>query len=205
MKRFNFVPFETEGEIVRVACANPLEKPDLDMLERVAGKKIQMYLCREDLPREFLEGVARRFDRYRRAHTRFKVSLPASFQCCTPEGPLMADATFRGRTVDISEGGMQVSGPVLIGLDPEMLSPGMLKMMVTVGAVPQDIIGICEPRHVRYVRNSGGGTTCLYGLKLDQMSAPHREILQGLLARVTRVSNNFEDEQIETMTPIDEE
>src|SRR5205807_5644588 len=106
------VPFETEGGVVRIACANPIPKTEVTALERICGKKIEMYLCRETLPKQFLEGVARRFERYRRAHPRFKVSLPASFQFSTPDGPKLTDATFRGRTVDISEGGLQVIGPV---------------------------------------------------------------------------------------------
>lgn len=186
MKSMNFIPFEQTAHAVRIACANPIPKMELDELMRISGMRIEQFLCREEIPRQFLEGVARKFDRYRRAHPRYKVSLPASFQCCTPEGPLLSDATFRGRTIDISEGGLQVAGPVIIGLDPDNMAPGHLKMMVTVGAVPHDIIGICDTRHIRYVRNSGGGTTCVYGLKLDQMSAQHRDILQGLIARVTR-------------------
>ncbi len=149
MKQFDFVPFELDADVVRIACANPIPKMELDGLERICGKKIESYLCREVLPRQFLEGVARRFDRYRRAHPRYKVSLPASFQCCTPEGPLLTDATFRGRTIDISEGGMQMQGPVIIGIEPENLSPGALKFMVTVGAVPQDIVAVCDTRHIR--------------------------------------------------------
>jgi hypothetical protein len=204
MKQHDFVPFEIESGVVRIACSNPIPKMELDTLERICGKKIETYLCREALPRQFLEGVARRFDRYRRAHPRYKVSLPASFQCCTPEGPLLTEATFRGRTLDISEGGMQVQGPVIVGIEPESLSPGALKMMVTVGAVPQDIVGVCDTRHIRYVRNGGGATTCIYGLKLDEMTEPHRDILQGLIARVTRMHSHVDTEPIETAVPISE-
>jgi c-di-GMP-binding flagellar brake protein YcgR len=199
MKHLEFVPFEATGNAVRIASANPIPKTELDELVRISGKRIELFLCREELPRQFLESVARKFDRYRRAHPRYKMSLPASFQCCTPEGPLLSEATFRGRTIDISEGGMQVAGPVIIGLDPDQLAPGHLKMMVTVGAVPQDIIGICDTRHIRYVRNSGGGTSCVYGLQLDQMSDQHRDILQGLIARETRGGDSGE---AELATPI---
>ncbi|HLX62640.1 MAG TPA: PilZ domain-containing protein [Planctomycetota bacterium] len=202
MKRLEFVPFEANVQTVRIASANPISRVELDELTRICGKRIELFLCREEIPRQFLEAVARKFDRYRRAHPRFKVSLPASFQCCTPEGPLLTDATFRGRTIDISEGGLQVAGPVIIGLDPDNLAPGHLKMMVTVGAVPEDIIGICDTRHIRYVRNSGGGTTCVYGLKLDQMSAQHRDILQGLIARVTRAQG--ESGEVGQATPYDD-
>ncbi|MEI6233699.1 MAG: PilZ domain-containing protein [Planctomycetota bacterium] len=200
MKRFEFVPFESEGELVRLACANPIGKMDLDSLQRISGKRLECYLCREDLPREFLDGVVRRFDRYRRSQTRFKVSLPASFQCYTPEGPMLTEATFRGRTIDISEGGMQVVGPVILGLDPDALGPGQVKMMVTVGAIPHDIVAVCDTRHVRFMRNSGGSTTCVYGLKVDEMSESHRDVLQGLIARVTR--SNDDEEGVEMATPI---
>ncbi len=54
------------------------------------------------------------------------------------------------------------------------------------------------------MRNSGGGTTCIYGLKLDEMTEPHRDILQGLIARVTRIQSSVENEPIETATPIED-
>jgi c-di-GMP-binding flagellar brake protein YcgR len=202
MKRFKFVPFEMEDDLVRLACANPIAKNELDTLSHICGKRLECYLCQEDIPGKFLDAVARRFDRYRRSHPRYKVSLPASFQCCTPEGPLLSEATFRGRTIDISEGGMQVVGPIILGLDPEMIAPGQLKMMVTVGAVPHDIVAVCETRHVRYMRNSGGTTTCVYGLQLEDMSGTDREILQSLIGRVTRAESN---EPIEIATPINED
>ena len=191
MKRDAFVPFEGEANIVRIAVANPLSQNTLAELSRITGRRIEQYLCREDLPREFLDSVARRFERYRRTHPRFKISLPMSFQCCPPEGPPLSSATFRGRTVDISEGGLQVSGPVILGLDPGNLSPGQLRMMVTIGAVPQDFVALCDTRHMRLMRGSGGGTSCVYGLKVDQMSQQHRDVLQGMLARVTRANSSF--------------
>ncbi len=202
MTRFEFVPFEEDGDLVRIACANPIPKIELDSLARISGKRLECYLCREELPRKFLEAVARRFDRYRRSSPRFKVSLPATFQVTTPEGPLLADTLFRGRTIDISQGGMQVVGPIILGLDPNVVAPGQLKMMVTVGAIPHDITAVCETRHIRYVRNSVGTTTCVYGLELEDMSEPHRDILHGLIARVNRAEYN---ESIEVATPINED
>ena len=199
MKRFKFVPFEMEDDIVRLACANPIAKNELDTLSHISGKRLECYLCHEDMPAKYLDADTKRFDRYRRSQPRYKVSLPASFQCCTPEGPLLSEATFRGRTIDISEGGMQIVGPIILGLDPEVIAPGQLKMMVTVGAVPHDIVAVCEARHIRYMRNSGGTTTCVYGLQLEDMSSPDRDILQSLIARVTRAES---EEPIEIATPI---
>lgn len=191
MKRWQFIPFEAEDGMVHIAVANPIPANDLAELSRIAGRQIEQVLCHENIPREFLESVARRFERQRRAHPRVKVSLPMSFQCFYPEGTPLSAATFRGRTLDISQGGLQVTGPAILGLEPGNVSPGQLRMMVTVGAVPQDIVGICETRHARLVRGSGGSTSCVYGLKLDQMSPQHRDILNGMIARVSRSQSGF--------------
>ena len=54
---------------------------------------------------------------------------------------------------------------------------------------------LVHPRNtVHGVRNTGGGTSCVYGLKLDQMSDQHRDILQGLIARQTRAQESGEGE-----------
>lgn len=187
MKKLQFVPFEGEPELIRIATANPISKVDMAELTRIVGRHLEQYLCREDLPRQFLESVARRVDNQRRVHPRFKVSLPMSFQCYPNEsGVALSGATFRGRTLDISQGGMQVTGPSILGVEPGALNSSQLRLMVTVGAVPNDIVGLCETRHVRRVHGSGGGASCVYGLRLESMSQEHRDILQGMIDRVTR-------------------
>ena len=185
MKSLHFVPFEILGDSVKIACANPVPRMELDVLSYMCGKRIEAFLCREDLPGDVFEIVAREFEHYQRSTPRVKVSLAASFQCRIPKGPLLTEATFRGRTVDISDGGMQVVGPVILGIDPNGLSRGRVKMTVTVKAEHQDIVAVCEPVHVRYLRNSSGGNTCVYGLKVETMSPPHREIFQALLRGIT--------------------
>ena len=35
-------------------------------------------------------------------------------------------------------------------------------------------------------RGSGGGTSCIYGLKVSQMSSTHRDILGSMIARIHR-------------------
>jgi c-di-GMP-binding flagellar brake protein YcgR len=133
-----------------------------------------------------LDALAQSADTHRRAHPRFRVALPAAFQCYSQEGTTVSETVFRGRTVDISEGGLQVTGPLILGLDPDEIAAHPVKMVVTIGAVPQDIVGVCETRHVRLVRSSGGGTSCIYGLKVSQMSSTHRDILGSMIARIHR-------------------
>ena len=186
MQALGFVPFASDGRTVRIASGNPLLKLELAELERICGMKIEAFLCREEIPRAYLEALAQTAETHRRAHLRFKVSLPAAFQCYNEEGGTVSDAVFRGRTLDISEGGLQVTGPMVLGVDPEELKNKPFKVVVTVGAIPQDIVGVCETRHVHFVRGHGGGTSVIYGLKLNQMSSTHRDILGALLSKIHR-------------------
>jgi c-di-GMP-binding flagellar brake protein YcgR len=186
MSSLGFVPFEADERVVRIASGNPLLKLELAELERICGRKIEPFLCREEIPRTYLEALAQTADTQRRSHPRFRVSLPAAFQCYSQEGTTVSETVFRGRTLDISAGGLQVSGPLILGMDPDEIAAHPVKMVVTIGAVPQDIVTICETRHVRLVRGSGGGTSCIYGLKVSHMSSTHRDILGSMIARIHR-------------------
>jgi hypothetical protein len=182
LMRFNCVPFEMNEERVRIACTNPLSRADQDTLERYCDKRVELHLCREDLPAQLLIGAASALDPQRRSHPRFRVSLPASFQCTSADGRLLVDAKFASRIIEISDGGMKIIGPVILGIDPTTWSPGQLKLIVTIGAVPHDIVALCQTRHLRFTLNPKGCTACVYGLQLDNISREHRDIFQGMVA-----------------------
>ena len=72
-------------------------------------------------------------------------------------------------------------GPVILGIHPNTLSPGELKLIVTIGAVPRDIVALCQARHLCYTLNPSGRSACVYGLQLDNISRDDRDIFQGLI------------------------
>ena len=200
--RFDCVPFELSGERIRLACTNPLSRADLETLERYCGKRVELHLCREDLPAQFLIGAASGLDPQRRSHPRFRVSLPSSFQCMKEEGRLLVEAKFPSRIIEISEGGMKIVGPVILGIDPNTLPPGELKLIVTLCAVPRDIVANCQARHLRYTLNSSGASACVYGLKVDGISREHWDIYQGLIAGMMQARMMASGEHIIAQMPV---
>ena len=169
LKSFKCVPVAMDDETIRIACANPISKPELNALEKLCGKRVTLILCPDDLPAKFLDALDNGMLLKRRVDQRFKVSMQASIRCCAGEGALSFDGEVPVQVIDISKGGMQVIVPATLRLDLGAIPPERLKLMVTVHAIPKEIVALCEARHIRYVSNDSGGSDCVYGLRIDKI------------------------------------
>ena len=178
LKRLACVPVALNAETVRIACVNPISKSELDALEKICGKRVELVLCPEKLLTRFFAGIQKGDIQKRRSHTRFDVSMPTTFRTSPADGPLQFGAAVSGRVIDVSMRGMQLIAPATIQRDSSALPPEQVKMLVTIDAGANKIIAFCEARHLRYTQNDKGRSDCVYGLKIEAILKDENDVLQ---------------------------
>lgn len=195
LKALKCVPVSLDENSIRIACANPISKPELDTLARLSGKQVELVLCQEDLPSKFFDAVENMVIQKRRTHPRFKVSMPATIRCCSADDAKKYGDALPGQVVEISNGGMQLIGPASLGLDSGVIPPERLKLIVTVGTGPTEIVALCEARHIRYTPNDSGGSDCVYGLQLEAIIGKDSEFTRGIMAQAGQSHSEKSGEQ----------
>jgi c-di-GMP-binding flagellar brake protein YcgR len=123
----------------------------------------------------------------RRRYPRYPMAFPATYQFCGETGEPIDEALFRGRVVDISEGGIRLEGPLLEKVNPDDLKRGSVRLLVHV-SVPEELTGLCRSRVCKVLKAAEEAAPAQYafGLQIIRMEDEQRRVLTQTLMRVTR-------------------
>lgn len=112
--------------------------------------------------------------------SRFSLVLPVNFQFCDRKGGIFGGA-LSGRTIDFTEGGLQLEGPAPDFCEPDQLMNNGASVNITIQAMPRDISSLCRVCVVRPSDEQPGHW--LYGLKFVNMSEDDRRVLREMYIR----------------------
>lgn len=177
MSGHEFVPIEEAKDVVCIAVANPLSKGVVGELERLCEKRVEIFLGREDhvlLGLDHLRPVERNHER---RFTRFPTNLPVMFQLCNRLGRLHEIRCYVGRTLNVSEGGLQIEGEAPGFGKPDQIHRRGLCMRLTLRADGREIEMLCDPRFIRVREDTKTDEEFpwIFGLRILEMSSVDRE------------------------------
>ena len=119
-------------------------------LERIAQRKIEVFLAREDYILQHIGTLRGRQADVPRRHIRYDIGLPVMYQFCTRLGSPVEVKQHEGFTINISEGGMLVNGPkAQVGSVQDILRKGLCLSVVLAFNTPQEIRCICRVKSIR--------------------------------------------------------
>lgn len=183
MARLEFVPLDEAKRLLCIAVANPLPDRELQNLERLAGKKIEVFLAQEDLILAQLDHLRKEVKRPERQHRRFEAALPVRWRLCNRLGAAAEKETHHGLTRDISEGGFLVEGTASSVGSPETIRRRGLCARVKLETASQELRALCQIRFIKeesagVQQTAEGGEVWLYGLEILEMSDADRRRLK---------------------------
>lgn len=182
MASHEFVPIEEAKDVVCIAVANPLSKGVIGELERLSEKRVEVFLGREDhvlLGLDHLRPVERNHER---RFTRFPANLPVMFQLCNRLGRLHEIRCYVGRTLNVSEGGLQIEGEMPGISKPDQIHRRGLCMRLTLKVDGREIELLCDPRFIRVREDTKVEEEFpwIFGLRILEMSQGDREHYRAL-------------------------
>jgi hypothetical protein len=185
--KHEFVPIDDSRAIVCIATANPLSKAVVGELEAMCRKKVEVFLAQEDLVLRALDRLRPEEREHDRRYNRYFISLPVSYQFCNRLGRLAEMVSYNGRTVDISEGGLQIEGPVPNVGHPEDIRRRGLCLRLLISCAPHEVQALCDPRFIK-VREKPGPNEFpwVLGLRILEMSAEDRRKLKEICIAIGR-------------------
>lgn len=178
MAAHKFVPMEETKDAVCIAVANPLPLGVVGELGRVARKRVEVFLAREDhvlIALDRLQPVERNHER---RFSRYPIVLPVTYQLCNRLGRLHEIRCYVGRTLNVSRGGLQIEGEVPGLGKPDQVHRRGLCLRVALTVEDREIELLCDPRFIR-VREEvrpGEEFPWVFGLRVLEMSAQDREL-----------------------------
>jgi hypothetical protein len=176
MLRHCFLPFDENASFVCVAASNPINSGALAELERVAHRKIEVFLAREDYVLQHISTLRGRQADVPRRHIRYDIAIPVLYQFCTRLGSPVESSQHEGSTINISEGGMLVRGsPARVGTVQDVLRKGLCLNTVLCYGTPQEIRCICRVKSIRE-----GGADWHIGMQLVDTTEEDRRKLREL-------------------------
>lgn len=150
MLRHGFIPFDENASFVCIGASNPLHGTTIAELERIAQRKIEVFLAREDYILQHIGTLRGRQADVPRRHIRYDIALPVMYQFCTRLGSPVEIKQHEGFTINISEGGMLVNGSkAQVGSVQDILRKGLCLSVVLAFNTPQEIRCICRVKSIR--------------------------------------------------------
>lgn len=150
MLRHCFIPFDENASFVCIGTSNPLPSTTIAELERIAQRKIEVFLAREDYILQHIGTLRGRQTDVPRRHIRYDIALPVMYQFCTRLGSPVEVKQHEGFTINISEGGMLVNGAKAhVGSVQDILRKGLCLSVVLAFNSPQEIRCICRVKSIR--------------------------------------------------------
>lgn len=150
MLRHCFIPFDENASFVCIGASNPIHGTTITELERIAQRKIEVFLAREDYILQHIGTLRGRQADVPRRHIRYDIALPVMYQFCTRLGSPVEVKQHEGFTLNISEGGMLVNGPkAQVGSVQDILRKGLCLSVVLAFNSPQEIRCICRVKSIR--------------------------------------------------------
>ena len=184
MMQYSFVPFDDSKSFVCVAVADPLPQNALKELEKLCGKRIEIFLAQEDLLVRTLDKIRGRAKRKLRRHIRYEINTLVRYQFCSRLGNPAEEVIHNGTTLNISEGGFLIEGsPTALGSPDDLRRRGMCARVVLTGTF-QEIAALCHLRSIRArERQEAGKARWLLGLEIAEIAADDRRRLKELCMR----------------------
>ena len=181
MVQHSFVPFDDSKAFVCVAVADPLPMTTQKELEKLCGKRIEMFLAQEDLVVRTLDKLRGKQKRKLRRHIRYEVNALVRYQFCSRLGHPAEDVIHNGTTLNISEGGFLIEGsPTALGSPDDLRRRGICCRVVLTGTF-QEISTLCHLRSIRArERQEAGKARWLLGLEVAEIAADDRRRLKEL-------------------------
>ena len=181
MMQYSFVPFDEAKAFVCIAVADPLPQSTLRDLEKLCGKRIEMFLGQEDLVIRLLDKARGKQKRKLRRHIRYEISALARYQFCSRLGNPAEEVIHHGTTMNVSEGGFLIEGtPTVLGSPDDLRRRGICARVVLTGTF-QEISALCHLRSIRAKeRQEAGKSRWLLGVEVAEISADDRRRLKEL-------------------------
>jgi hypothetical protein len=186
LSRLEFIPFDAGRRLLCVAAANPIPEREVRELEKLAGKKVEVFLAQEDLILLALDKLRSSDKRPERKHRRYEIAVPIQWQLCNRLGAPAEKETQRGLTRDVSEGGFSVVGTASKLGSPETVRRRGLCAKIRLEVAPRELHALCQ---VRFVKVDETGTKdasaplWFYGLEILEMADADRRKLKELCLR----------------------
>ena len=181
-----FVPFEDSGAVLCVAACNPLDPVMLREQEKVLRKVIEVFLAREDQVARQLDWLRIRLKTRSRSSLRYAMRLTVSYQFCNRLGVRIDKEIHSGSTLNVSEGGYLVEGPVSSGDPGEMMRKG-LYVNICIKLMTGEIWAICDVREIRLVDDPARGRWLL-GVEVLDINPDSKTRLKALCRRPGKAS-----------------
>jgi hypothetical protein len=179
LMQYNFVPFDEAKTFVCIAVADPLPPQSVKDLERMCGKRIEVFLAQEDLVVKMLDKARGKHKHKLRKHIRYEIQTMVRYQFCSRLGNPAEDIIHNGTTLNVSEGGFLIEGsPTALGGPEDLRRRGICARVVLSSAV-SEITTICHLRSIRQKeRQEAGRSRWLLGLEIAEISTDDRRRLK---------------------------
>ncbi len=190
LKRMECMPFQESEKGFLVSVVRPLSDEDVEILTEKLSRPPVFHIVPIDAVDALLEQAAspenfkprkrltRRKEFSRRENPRFKLCLPLMFQLCDEGGASITSTVLMGETVDISEGGVAVTGNASKNRSIESLVGGKAWCHISIFIPPHQFSATCKICHVQQsAKDSETPERWLYGLQFINLSDVHRESL----------------------------
>jgi hypothetical protein len=181
LEQNEMVPFDLSPRFLCVASANPLPSGVTDDMHKMAGRRIEVFLAREDLVLTMLDTLRPKDEHKDRVQKRFDTILPVAFQFCNRLGRLIDGTVLQGQTLDLSEGGILLEGPApdaRLG-EPDDLRRRGICMLVGIRWNHLEVRGLCGLRTLKIISNpQNPDWTWQYAMQILEMTSDDRRKLK---------------------------
>jgi hypothetical protein len=181
MHRHGIVPIDESPKLVCIAAGNVPSQQLVSQLEQICKRKIQAFLACEDLVLRATDSLLPPDPTRERAEPRYAVATPVTYRLCNRLGRLSEPTLYTGRTLDVSESGMQIEAQAPRAVGPEDVRRRGLCFRVSVAWGDRHIEALCDPRAIE-ARPAGdaGASPWRVGLRILEIRKADRDLLREL-------------------------
>jgi hypothetical protein len=179
MLRHEFIPFQDTPDQLCVATSHPIPPRMIAELEQRCGKRVKVFLGEDDLIMKGLYALQPSKERKLRRQKRYKLSVPITFRFFNRQQGLVADQSYFGRTVDVSEAGFMLS-------TAEDLKRRGTCVHIQFSLPPENVTALCS---IRYIKENHAENKkdmpWVVGLQVMDMTPEYRAQLKEICVRAS--------------------
>jgi|GEM_PF-1143267 len=194
LQRHQFIPFDITEAFVCVAATEPMSQSTLEEMQRICGRRVEVFLAREDQILKYLEKWAKPQKHRSRRFIRYDVIVPISYQYCARFGAAADPVYYQGVTLNLSEGGILIEGTPRGPSTPDLLLRGGMCLNITMVDAPVEIHAICRLKTIAERTNPKTGKCWQMGLEIADMSADNRRKMKELCFKAILKKSKQDDD-----------
>ena len=179
MLRYEFIPFQDTPDQLCIAAAHLIPPRMLVELEQRCGKRVKVFLGEDDLIMKALYALQPSKERKLRRQKRYKLSVPITFRFFNRQQGLVADQSYFGKTVDVSEAGFMLT-------TSEDLKRRGTCVHVQFSLPPENVTALCS---IRYIKENHledkKEMPWIVGLQVMDMTPEYRTQLKEICVRAS--------------------